>query len=189
VADPARHEVTLEVAGAPARVFAVRRDAGGELWLTESGRDPVVEFRLQADVFDYGEHDIYGAELNLWRTRAGRDPTDAELRARVRSMLRYLHAFFAAAYISNVERLNLSGLPSPFTFASNGIALPHPDRLPARWVGLFARRADAQRAARMLAPLFEGVIIPSTENRFMRNALLIEQMLKNLDAGDPPPAQ
>lgn len=174
--DEATGEIVLEADGHRPRRFLVTRAGQAGCHFSEVPKGTGKVFVVEADTFDYRDRDIYSVELNRWRLPAVEQLSDQELQVRMRSMLRYLSAYFESAYVKDVKRLHPDALPTPFRFAGNGIALQHESSFPERWRALYASPQDAVRAAEVIAPLFDDVVMPATANRFERNALIFAQM-------------
>ncbi len=127
------------------------------------------------------EQDIYSTRLNAWRIPAARSHTREDLDDRLHGMLSYLDAVFTTAATRNLDVVNLENLPTPFLFASNGVALKRADALPARWLALFQTREEALAATERLGGLFRHTTFPVVQNRFERNALIFAQLTAALE--------
>jgi hypothetical protein len=149
-----------------------------------------VIYTMEPDDFDYAARDIYSPAMNAWRLPARTEHTEAELQQRLLGMIAYLETYFEAASIRELERVDLSSLPTPFIFASNGVATYRSDRLPTKWLLLFARREEAENATRILGGLFHDVVMPQTSSRFERNAQIFSQLRiiyqRQIDAATQP---
>lgn len=186
--DGDNREVTITLPNGTARVFHVEQGFGG-LRISESTNGNTATLVAEADGYDYGDRDIYSEAMNLWRVPLQGEVTDAMLRARLQSMVRYLAAYFEVAAFRDMETVNVSALSTPFIFAANGLGLRQEGALPVEWVVLFPEREDCRRMSRLIASLFRNVEPPATKNMFMQYASMFRQMDLQLGAAPSPPAQ
>ncbi len=174
--DPAQSLVRLDYEEEKSETYHVSPSLTQGLIFKSRTSQTEVIYTLETDTFDYDTRDIYSPSLNAWRVPAHREHTDEELQQRLLSMLVFLEAYFEAAAIRELDRVDVSTLPTPYLFASNGVAIYRSERLPDKWVQLFTSRDEAEYAARILGELFGDVTVPKTSNRFERNAQIFSQL-------------
>lgn len=180
--DAATDTVTVELADGQARVFRTGLGWDGHLRVSEPALGDNATLVAERDKFRYGDRDIYSEAMNLWRMPLEGEVTDEVLRARLRSMVRYLAAYFEAAVAQDLDTVNVSALSTPFIFGSNGLGLRQETALPIEWVVLFPEREDCRRMSRLIAGLFKDISMPATQNRFQRFASMFRQMDQLLSA-------
>jgi hypothetical protein len=188
--DPAQSTVQLQYGNEKSESYQVSFATPDSLVFKTTEAKTSVIYTMKSDDFDYADRDIYSPSMNTWRLPARSEHTEAELQQRLLGMIAYLETYFEAAAIRELERVDLSSLPTPFIFASNGVATYRSDRLPTKWVLLFARREEAEDATRVLGGLFKDVVMPQTSSRFERNAQIFSQLRtiyqRQIDAAAQP---
>ena len=168
--------VRLQYGEGKSEAYAVTRSLPGTLVFKTTVGNTTVVYDMRSDDFDYASRDIYSPEMNAWRVPARAEHTEEELQQRLLGMLTFLEAYFEAAAIQSLDSVEISSLPTPYLFAANGVAIYRPDRLPTKWILLFARREESEYAASILGGLFRDVVMPQVSSRLERNAQIFTQL-------------
>ena len=174
--DPAQSSVRLQYGEGKSEAYRVSRSLPGTLVFKTDVGNTAVTYTLTSDDFDYADRDIYSPAMNAWRVPARAEHTEEELQQRLLGMLTFLEAYFEAAAIQSLDSVEISSLPTPYLFAANGVAVYRPDRLPTKWILLFARREESEYAASILGGLFRDATMPQVSNRLERNAQIFTQL-------------
>ncbi len=158
---------------------------GKELVLYYQPRLAKYTFRPGTQIGLTDKNNPFLQSSNNWRTKPGREETEAQIRARLLNYLSFWENYFSWGAQNNISRLEVNNIDSPLRFYANGFELIPFDEEPYNWKNHFYNDSNAREAYTQLSEVISRSHIkwPDTDNRFLMFSSVFRQMQDGLKQG------
>ncbi|HWB24968.1 MAG TPA: hypothetical protein VG738_05790 [Chitinophagaceae bacterium] len=141
-------------------------------------------FVLSADKETYRSEkdDPYSKQNNFWRIKPSKPETGKQIAARVENHISFLKLLMQDVADGKKNYVSLHSFRTPLIIASDDIRLQHYEDTRDAWDENFYDSAQARKGYDLLekAVLYDGVKPGNTNDRFVNNANMLEQVLQHL---------
>lgn len=161
----------------------IRSLDGKELVLGDAEGGAAYRFDGFSNKFDVARDNPFARENNLWRIRATRRESEAELTARLRNHFRFWEKYFNWALKTGRKTLDVRSLPSSIKIYGNGLSvLPYKEQSPV-WKSYFYDSTDSRRAYEKTKDIIRSKKIawPQTDHMYKKFLSAFQQLQRNMD--------
>jgi hypothetical protein len=139
-------------------------------------------FLYLKDKNKYDEQSIFHPTMNTWRTQSASPLAEADLKAKMVNMVKYLDKRFEVAIMKGQEEPDLGKLCTPIEITYEGIQMLDKESLCKEWYALFSSNDDVNKAYDYLNNAFKKTEFSSTKTAYpiQNKELMLAALLENL---------